>query len=82
MRGLIARLCPCPDQVRYYAETAVSAYETLEPEEAEQYARSALADLIDYLDALDAADDSVSEKPGKAIKVRITSKLRVRDLNS
>jgi len=49
---------PSVSQIRYYAQSALNSFDTLDAETAATVAQSDLRALIRYLDALDHADDA------------------------
>ena len=53
---MIGKMTPHPDQIRWYAKSALNGFETLEPEDAIENARFDLRSLLAYLDR---ADDTV-----------------------
>jgi len=72
---MIAKLTAHPDQVRWYASSALMGFDTLEGQAAVEHAKHDLRAIIAYLDALDAADDAVlvsgvkTIEPGVRLKV-------------
>lgn len=56
---MLVALAPSPDQIRYYAVSAMNGFETLDAETAIANAKDDLSGLLRYLDALAAADNSV-----------------------
>lgn len=73
------KLIPHPDQIRWYANAALSGFDTLSPEQAAQVARDSVRGLLEYLDALDATDDASFEEGSVAIKLAGALELRVRN---
>lgn len=57
----ICRLVPHPDQIRYYAQSALNGFETLALEDAVSNAQDELREILNYLDRTDetvrVADD-------------------------
>ena len=53
---MIGKMTPHPDQIRWYAKSALNGFETLEPADAIENARFDLRSLLAYLDR---ADDTV-----------------------
>ncbi len=56
---MIAELKPSISQIRFFAEAALSTYETLDGELAAEVIQGELRSLIRYLDALDNANNAV-----------------------
>ncbi len=76
---MIARLQVHPDQVRWYAQSALNGFETLESEDAIENAKADLRSLLAYLCALDRADNPVLVFDVAAIEPGIGLEVRVRD---
>jgi hypothetical protein len=52
-------LAPHPAQVRYWAQSALNGFETLDHWDAVENARDDLRSILSYLEALDRADYAV-----------------------
>lgn len=72
---MIVALNAHPDQLRYYAESALSGFETLDLPDAVENAKGELRSLLAYLAALDATNYSVPVFGVETIKARIGLKL-------
>ena len=59
-----------PDQIRWYAQSALSGFETFRGDDAVENAKADLRSLLDYLDR---ADDTVRILPIEAIEPRINN---------
>ena len=57
---MLAKISASNEQVRWYAQAALNAYETLDLETAAEVAQSELRALVRYLDALDNTDSAVA----------------------
>lgn len=82
---MIVGIIPSPAQVRWYAQSALNGFGTLDREDAIENAQHELRALLAYLDALDAADDPVlvlsaaEINPGVGLEVRRRN-AQIRDL--
>lgn len=56
---MLVRISPSADQIRFWAQAALGAFETLDCEDAIAEAKCDLASILAYLDALDAANDPI-----------------------
>ena len=56
---MIAKVIAHPDQIRWYAQSALSGFETLTTADAIENACHDLRRLLEYLSALDAANEAV-----------------------
>lgn len=65
---MIATLIPSADQIRWYAQSALNSFDTLDRDDAISYAVEELRQLLAYLDALDTAEDPVLVAGAGAIK--------------
>ena len=68
-----------PSQVRWYATSALIAFDTLSADDAIAVCKSELLDLLDYIDRLHGTDDAVSVFSAVPIKARIGDELEIRD---
>lgn len=71
---MIVKLAAHPDQIRYWAQSALNAFKTLDPETA---AAVAAADLEALLQYLDRTDNAVSVLGVVAIESGIGNELTV-----
>lgn len=69
---MLARMIPHPDQIRWYAQSALSAFETLDTDTAIETARAELEALLSYLDR---ADDSSVVLGVSAVETRVRNEL-------
>lgn len=53
---MIARLVPDTSQIRFWAQSALNGFETLEPDDALENARADLHALLDYINGLEGAE--------------------------
>ena len=53
---MLVKLSPHPDQIRYYAQSALNAFGTLDTETAAEIAKAELAALLSYLDRTEDAE--------------------------
>lgn len=73
---MIAKLSVHPDQIRWYAQSALNGFDTLDKDDAIEHAKSDLRAILAYLAALDRADDPLlvagveTIKPGVGLEVR------------
>ncbi len=72
---MIVALHAHPDQLRYYAESALSGFETLDRDDAVENAKGELRSLLAYLAALDAADYAVPVLGIETVKAGVGLKL-------
>lgn len=56
---MLAKLQPSSAQVRWYVQSALNGFETLDHDSAVENARQDLQSLLAYLDALALADEAV-----------------------
>ena len=73
---MIARLAINPDQVRWYAQSALSGFDTLSPENAVENAKADLRSLLVYLDA---ANDAVLVLGIEPVEPRVWRKAVIGD---
>jgi len=59
--AMIVRIAASPEQIRWYAQSALNGFDDLSPVDAIENAKHDLRSLLAYLDALDRADDPVLE---------------------
>ncbi len=71
---MIARMIPHPDQIRWYAQSALTAFDTLDSDTAIETAKADLLSLLAYLDRAD--DPSVVLGIG-AVEARVRNELVV-----
>ena len=71
---MIARLIPDPSQLRFWAQSALNAFDTLDCETAAEIARADIHSLLDYLAALEGAD-AVTVSSGGQVEARIALEL-------
>lgn len=74
---MIVKLAAHPDQIRWYVQSALSGFATLDSEDAIENACHDLRAILTYLDALDAADEAVAIAGVEGIKSRVRLELRV-----
>lgn len=74
---VIAKLTIHPDQVRWYVQSALSGFDTLDHGDAVENALHDLRRLLQYLDALDAANEAVLVAGVAGIEPGIRLELRV-----
>jgi len=72
---MIVALHAHPDQLRYYAESALSGFETLDLGDAIENAKGELRSLLAYLAALDAANYAVPVFGIETVKAGVGLKL-------
>jgi hypothetical protein len=65
---MIVKLAAHPDQIRWWAQSALNAFDTLDADTAIEIARAELAALLAYLDR---TDDAVTVLGIKAVEPRI-----------
>jgi hypothetical protein len=53
---MIVKLAPHPDQIRYWAQSALNAFTTLDMETAVEIAKAELEAILAYLDRTDNAE--------------------------
>ena len=67
---MIVRLEPHPDQIRFFAESALSGFQTLAPVDAIANAKDDLTSLLAYLTGLSRADHAVPVTGIETIEAR------------
>jgi len=72
---VIARLIPDTSQLRFYAQSALNGFDTLDPEDAAENAKADLRSLLAYIGALDGAD-AVPILGIAQIEARVASEFR------
>jgi hypothetical protein len=77
---MIVALSAHPDQLRYYAQSALSGFDTLDIDDAVENAKADLCSLLAYIDGLNAADYAVAILGIKTVKAGIGLKLVAGDL--
>lgn len=56
---MIAKITIHSDQIRWWVESALAAFDTLSHDEAIEHATAELTALLEYLEALDCEDNSL-----------------------
>lgn len=56
---MIAKLSAHPDQIRWYVESAINGFDTLEAADAIENAKADLLGLLEYIAYLEGADNTV-----------------------
>lgn len=74
---MITKLSIHPDQIRWYAQSAISAFDTLDREDAIEHALHDLRAILRYVDALEAADKAVLVSGIAGIEAGVRLELRV-----
>lgn len=65
------RLTPNADQIRFFAETGRSAFETVNKEDAIEIAIRSFNDITEYLDSIDRTDNAEIVLEGSRPEFRI-----------
>lgn len=71
---MIARLLPDASQLRFWAQSALNGFETLDPATAAEVAQADMRALLAYLDTLEGAD-AVTVSAVMQVEPRVTFKL-------
>lgn len=71
---MIARLVPDTSQLRFWTQSALNAFDTLDLETAAEVAQADLSAILTYLDALQRAD-AIPVSRGRQIEAGITLEL-------
>ncbi len=74
---MIVKLAIHPDQIRWYVQSALNGFDTLDKDDAIENACHDLRSILTYLDALDAADKAVAVAGVEGIKPSVRLELRV-----
>lgn len=78
---MLVRLLPSSDQVRWYAQTALNGFDTLDLIDAVENAKNDLQAILAYLDALDRANDAVLVPGIKSIESGVRLELAIGKLD-
>lgn len=79
---MMVALTPHPAQIRYWAQSALSGFETLAASDAVENAKHDLRSILAYLAALDRADYAVPVFGIETVKARIGLKLIAGELGA
>lgn len=69
--AVLVKLALSSDQIRWYAQSAISGFDTLDADDAIENAKADLLSLMAYLDGIDQAEDAVLEFCAGSLKERI-----------
>jgi hypothetical protein len=72
---MMVALAPHPAQIQYWAQSALSGFETLSNVDAVENAKADLRSMLAYLDALNGADYAVPVFGIETVKARVGLKL-------
>ena len=72
---MIVALAPHPAQIRYWAQSALNGFETLEHWDAVENARDDLRSILAYIAALDGADYAIPIFGIETVKAGVGLKL-------